>query len=164
MYRSDGSAGDPVAEVAMVFIPNGTPPADGWPVVAWGHGTSGVGDSCAPSKYPSLYPDPWPQYGNEVARLVRQGYVVTAPDYEGLGTPGLHSYLNTDTEAFAMIDAVRAARHLAQEVAAPPSAPSGRRSATHRVARRRWVPPSSRTRARRSFRWSEPSRWPRRRC
>ena len=118
MYRSDGSAGDPVAEVSMVFIPNGTPPAGGWPVVAWGHGTSGIGDSCAPSKYPSLYPDPWPQYGNEVARLVRQGYVVTAPDYEGLGTPGLHSYLNTDAEAFAMIDAVRAARQIAHESSA----------------------------------------------
>ena len=116
MYRSDGFAGDPVAEVTMVFIPRGTPPSDGWPVVAWGHGTSGIGDSCAPSKYPSLYPDPWPQYGNEVARLVRQGYVVTAPDYEGLGTPGLHSYLNTDAEAFAMIDAVRAARQIAQDV------------------------------------------------
>jgi len=116
MYRSDGSAGDPVAEVSMVFVPNGTPPAGGWPVVAWGHGTSGIGDSCAPSKYPSLYPDPWPQYGNEVARLVRQGYVVTAPDYEGLGTPGLHSYLNTNAEAFAMIDAVRAARQIARDV------------------------------------------------
>lgn len=117
MYRSDGYAGAPVAEVTMVFITNGSPPAGGWPVVAWGHGTSGLGDACAPSKYPSMYADPWPQYGNEIARLVRQGYIVTAPDYEGLGTPGLHSYLNTQAEAFAMIDAVRAARTVAQDVA-----------------------------------------------
>jgi pimeloyl-ACP methyl ester carboxylesterase len=116
MYRSDGYTGDPVAEVTMVFIPNGAPPAGGWPIVAWGHGTSGIGDSCAPSKYPSLYADPWPQYGNEIARLVQQGYVVTAPDYEGLGTPGLHSYLNTDAEGIAVIDAVRAARHIAIDV------------------------------------------------
>ena len=117
MFRSDGQADQPTAEVAMVYIPDGTAPAGGWPLVVWTHGTSGVGDSCAPSKYPSLYPDPWPQYGNEVARLVRQGYVVAAPDYEGLGTPGLHPYLQTDSQAFATIDAARAARAMASEVA-----------------------------------------------
>ena len=115
MFRSDGQAGQPTAEVAMVYIPDGVAPLGGWPLVVWAHGTSGVGDSCAPSKYPSLYPDPWPQYGNEVARLVRQGYVVAAPDYEGLGTPGLHSYLQTDAQAFATIDAARAAREMGQQ-------------------------------------------------
>lgn len=117
MYRSDGFDGSATAEVAMVYIPDGTAPTGGWPLVVWAHGTSGVGDSCAPSLYPTLYPSPWPQYGNEVARLVRQGYVVAAPDYEGLGTPGPHPYLQTDTQAFATIDAARAARELAADVA-----------------------------------------------
>jgi pimeloyl-ACP methyl ester carboxylesterase len=117
MFRSDGWDGSAVAETGMVFVPNGTPPEGGWPVVAWGHGTSGVGDACAPSKYPSLYADPWPQYGREIARLVHDGYVVAAPDYEGMGPPGLHSYLNTDAEAVAMIDSVRAAHHVAEDVA-----------------------------------------------
>ena len=116
MYRSDGYTGAPTAEVAMVFVPDGPTPADGWPVVAWAHGTSGIGDSCAPSKYPSLYPSPWFQYANEIARLVRQGYVVTAPDYEGLGTPGLQPYLQTDPEAIAVIDAVRAAGAIVEDV------------------------------------------------
>jgi len=117
MYRSDGVTGVPTAEVAMVFVPNGPTPTGGWPVVAWAHGTSGIGDSCAPSKYASLYPSPWFQYANEIARLVRQGYVVTAPDYEGLGTPGAQPYLQTDPEAIAVIDAVRAARHIVEDVA-----------------------------------------------
>jgi pimeloyl-ACP methyl ester carboxylesterase len=56
-------------------------------------------------------------YGYEVARLTHEGYIVAAPDYEGLGTPGAHTYLQTDPQAFAVIDAVRAARQVATEVA-----------------------------------------------
>jgi pimeloyl-ACP methyl ester carboxylesterase len=117
MYRSDGASGEAVAETAMVFVPEGPTPEGGWTVVAWAHGTSGVGDACAPSKYPSLYPSPWPGYVNEVAHLVHQGHVVVAPDYEGLGTPGRHTYLHTDAQANAVIDGVRAARALAGQVA-----------------------------------------------
>src|ERR1700682_6315558 len=54
MYRSTGALGEAVAETGMVFVPEGFPPALGWPVVAWGHGTSGVGDACAPSKDPAV--------------------------------------------------------------------------------------------------------------
>jgi pimeloyl-ACP methyl ester carboxylesterase len=116
MFRSDGYAGQPTAEVAMVYIPDGAAPTGGWPLVVWDHGTTGVGDSCAPSKYPSLDPRLASAYGVEVARLVRQGYVVAAPDYEGLGTPGLHSYMQTDAEAYATIDAARAARRMGEQV------------------------------------------------
>ena len=42
----------------------------GRPIVAWGHGTAGVGDSAAPSRYPWLYPEPasapWLVYGGFV--------------------------------------------------------------------------------------------------
>ncbi len=117
MFRSDGQLGGPVAETGMVFVPDGAAPAGGWTVVAWGHGTSGVGDSCAPSKYPSMYPTPWGVYANEIARLVHQGHIVVAPDYEGLGTPGRHTYLQTDAQANAMIDGVRAARQIAVDAA-----------------------------------------------
>jgi acetyl esterase/lipase len=41
---------------------------------------------------------------------VRQGYVVVAPDYVGLGNPGPHPYLVGTATARAVLDAVRAAR------------------------------------------------------
>jgi hypothetical protein len=44
--------------------------------------------------------------------LIDRGYVVTATDYPGLGTPGPHPYLVGESEARAVIDSVRAARTL----------------------------------------------------
>lgn len=123
MYVSRGatdgfSHGGKVFETGMVYIPSGkTAPAGGWPILAWGHGTSGVGDSAAPSKYRWLYPEPlawaWDEYAVFVGQVGHLGAIVTCPDYEGMGTPGLHTYLNINSEARSMIDAVRAARHLA---------------------------------------------------
>src|SRR4051794_12651684 len=119
MYRSIGALGGAVAETGMVFVPDGLPPALGWPVVAWGHGTSGVGDGCAPSKDPYLFDGgSWTGYVDVIKNLLDQGYLVTAPDYEGLGAPGLHTYLNTDSQARAMIYAVIAARALVPEAGA----------------------------------------------
>ncbi len=34
-----GLAGKPVKATAILFVPRGTAPAGGWPVVAWVHGT-----------------------------------------------------------------------------------------------------------------------------
>jgi len=123
---TDGfSHGGKVFETGMVYIPKATAPAAGWPVLAWGHGTSGVGDSAAPSKYPWLYPEPksspWPEYANFVAEAAGLGCIVTCPDYEGMGTPGLATYLNIDSESHSMIDAVRAARDLATQLSVPAS-------------------------------------------
>jgi acetyl esterase/lipase len=88
-----------------MFVPKGSPPAGGWPVIAWAHGTVGVADICAPSwaarSYrDSAYLDTW----------LAQGYAVVATDYEGLGTPGGHPYLNVRSEAYSVLDAVRAGR------------------------------------------------------
>jgi hypothetical protein len=131
MYVSRGAVHGParggkVFETGMVYLPAGkAAPGGGWPVVAWGHGTSGVGDSAAPSRYPWLYPepvnDPWRVYGRFVGKAGRLGAIVTCPDYEGLGTPGMHTYLNRDSEGRAMIDAVRAARQLAADLGVPAS-------------------------------------------
>ena len=123
---TDGfSHGGKVYETGMVYIPTAAAPAAGWPVLAWGHGTSGVGDSAAPSKYPWLYPEPkawaWPEYADFVGKAARLGSIVTCPDYEGMGTPGMPTYLNIDSESHAMIDAVRAARDLATQVSVPVS-------------------------------------------
>src|SRR4051812_9394927 len=52
LYRSNAVDGHPVAVSGTLMVPRGTPPKGGWPIVTWAHGTTGVADSCAPSKYP----------------------------------------------------------------------------------------------------------------
>lgn len=82
-------------------------------VVAWGHGTEGLADSCAPSRSGSMSSDPtFDLYANEVGSLLRRGWTVAATDYPGLGSPGPHPYLVGESEGRAMIDSVRAARSL----------------------------------------------------
>ncbi|GBR00148.1 alpha/beta fold hydrolase [Asaia lannensis] len=106
-YRST-DAHDPthlVAVSAEVMLPRGTPPAGGWPVMAWAHGTSGIGLTCAPS----IMGIGGPQasfYGS----WLRRGYAVVATDYPGLGEPGAALYLNAKSEGMAVLDSVRAAR------------------------------------------------------
>ena len=148
MYVSRGALGDKVFETAAVYFPTkGRAPAGGRRVMAWDHGTCGVGDSAAPSRYPWLYPEPvtapWDWYAQWVGKLGRMGYIVTCPDYEGLGTPGPHPYLHAASEGQATIDAVRAARQLAAKLGVRASASAGASPGIRRAARRRWPPPSS---------------------
>lgn len=91
-------------DTAAVFIPFGTTPEGGWPVVVWAHGTVGVANHCAPSLNPRSDRDK--QYLNTWLSL---GYAVVAPDYAGLGSSGLHHYLNARGEAWSVLDSVRAA-------------------------------------------------------
>ena len=54
MYVSKSVRNQPVAVTGVIAVPNGTPPAGGFPVVTWGHGTNGMADVCAPSLSPAL--------------------------------------------------------------------------------------------------------------
>ncbi|MBA0206090.1 lipase family protein [Pectobacterium aroidearum] len=105
-YRSlsgvDGKS--PREDTGAVFIPKGEAPKGGWPVVVWAHGTVGVQTSCAPSLNPRSARDA--QYLNTWLSL---GFAVVAPDYAGLGSPGLHHYLNARGEAWSVLDGVKAA-------------------------------------------------------
>lgn len=101
---TDGVVGNGTVPVtAALFIPKGTPPAGGWPLIAWAHGTVGIGDDCAPSRNPRsardrTYLDHW----------LGEGYAIVATDYQGLGGPGPHPYLNSRAAAYSTLDAVRA--------------------------------------------------------
>ncbi|AQS85581.1 MAG: lipase family protein [Acetobacter aceti] len=92
----------PVTE--EVILPAGHPPEGGWPIVAWAHGTVGVADRCAPSDNP--YSERNRHYLSE---WMKRGFAVVGTDYQGLGTPGTHPYLNTRVEAYSVLDGVRAA-------------------------------------------------------
>lgn len=108
-YKMLGVNGKEVQATALVFSPPAsvTPPKDGWRIVVWAHGTTGVADQCAPSRQGLN--------GNEhlLQALLASGYVVVAPDYEGLGEPSgteAHPFLNVKSEAYSITDAVVAAR------------------------------------------------------
>lgn len=77
--------------------------------VAWGHGTTGLADQCAPSTNQDVF---WPEARTAVAALLGRGWTVAAPDYPGLGTPDAHPYLVGGSEARSLIDSVKAARNL----------------------------------------------------
>lgn len=105
VYRSTSGDGQPTVVSGSVFVPSGEPPNGGWPVVSFGHGTTGIDRSCAPSSSDSLL-----GYAEAVGALVLRGYAVALADYQGLGAPGVHPYTDSRTAGLNMIDAVRALR------------------------------------------------------
>jgi len=107
LYHSRSIAGDDIAVSGVIVVPDGKAPAGGRPVVSWAHGTHGIADSCAPSRVTN-----WVPQMPAIKQLVKQGYVVAATDYEGLGTPGTHPYLVGESEARGTLDVVRAAHQL----------------------------------------------------
>jgi alpha-beta hydrolase superfamily lysophospholipase len=107
LYKQQGIDRSLVATSAFMAVPKGKAPAGGWPVVAWAHGTTGIADECAPTR------DADPQDAQQSAplsALVQLGYAVVSTDYEGLGTPGTHPYLDGQSAGRAILDSVLAAR------------------------------------------------------
>ena len=120
MYRSIDSRGNPMAVTGTYFEPyNDWPGAGPRPLIVYGPGTQGLGDQCAPSRqfnqgvHFSPFLDLTFNYeAMFVATLVARGFAVVMTDYQGLGTPGMHTYVNRVAEADAMLDAGRAAMRL----------------------------------------------------
>ena len=111
-YRMPAVRGGDTQATAAVFVPKGTAPAGGWPMIVWAHGTTGVADGCEPTATMDLS-----GYDPLIAELVRQGYMVVAPDYEGLGNSPAenHPYLVSASEARSLIYAATAAKQLVPE-------------------------------------------------
>ena len=83
-----------------------------YPLVSWAHATSGIFPECGPSHVRNL----WYHFMAPYA-LVQAGYVVVAPDYQGLGVgkdaqgkPILHSYLANPAQANDVFYGVQAAQ------------------------------------------------------
>lgn len=104
-YASRNVADEPVLATGVVLLPPGLPPAGGWPVIAWAHGTAGVARCCAPSLMKDI------QYGWKGLFIYPLlGYAVVATDYAGLGSPGPHQLLWSLAQANDIAFAVPAAR------------------------------------------------------
>lgn len=107
LYSTLDQQGRPAVSTAAVFIPKSAPPHGGWPVIAWAHGTVGLGDDCTPSARPRSDRD-----DEYLTHWLAQGYAVVGSDYAGLGTPGLMSYLNSGTTARGVVDSVLAVHRM----------------------------------------------------
>lgn len=107
LYRSVGLDGKAIAVSGVAVVPAGTAPPGGRPVVAWAHPTSGVQPQCAPSLSGGVF-----QTVQGLSDMLARGYIVTATDYPGLGTPGPHPYLVGASAGRSVVDSVRAVQQL----------------------------------------------------
>ncbi|MDY6999892.1 MAG: prolyl oligopeptidase family serine peptidase [Actinomycetota bacterium] len=107
LYSTVDQHDRPAVSTGAVFLPHGPAPEGGFPVIAWAHGTVGLGDDCTPSALPRS-----PRDDEYLSHWLDQGYAVVASDYAGLGTPGLMSYLNSVTTAHGVVDSVIAAQDM----------------------------------------------------
>ncbi|MBW8484466.1 alpha/beta fold hydrolase [Actinomadura parmotrematis] len=111
-YTTTGPTGKSAVSTGAVFVPKGTAPEGGWPVLSWTHGTVGIGDACAPSTAGRSDRDI-----TYLKQWLAQGYAIVATDYVGLGTPGVHPYLDGRSAAYSAADMVRAARSVDKSLA-----------------------------------------------
>ena len=108
LYVSEHPDGTRAVSGGMVFIPTADPPTGGRPIVAWAHGTLGLGPQCAPSRRT----DPLVDTANWLDAMIAKGWLVVATDYVGVGTAGPTFYLVGQSEARDVVNAVRAARSI----------------------------------------------------
>jgi len=106
LYRSTSVNGTSIAVSGWVAIPDGD---EAVPVVAFGHGTTGLADKCAPTRRGGQAP-------HNFQRALDNGWAVAYTDYQGLGAPGLHHYLVGAAEAHALIDVARSAARFDERV------------------------------------------------
>lgn len=120
MYRTTDAHGGATAASGTYFDASlpwiGAGPR---PLVVLGPGTQGQGDQCAPSR---LFQD-GVHYNApldfaveyevlQVHALLSRGIDVVVTDYQGLGTAGMHSYVDRRAQGHAMLDAARAVKAL----------------------------------------------------
>lgn len=121
-----GVAGKRVPATSLLLVPRTAPPAGGWPLVAWEHGTSTPGQkTCAPSLTPELdgglTRDGFKSdYVWQIAQFIEAGYAVVAPDLEGIGPDAASPYPYYDLSSLArsVVASVAAARLAEPKLAA----------------------------------------------
>lgn len=114
-YTTTNVQGELALASGLVLLPATQSHSHGsWPLVVYGHMTTGVADACAPTHGVAESSElRRMQQGDTLARLLlARGVVIARPDYEGLGEAGPHPYLRGDSLARAMRDmATAVSRH-----------------------------------------------------
>ncbi|MEL6828267.1 MAG: lipase family protein [Pseudomonadota bacterium] len=93
----------PIEVTGALYFPAGEAPEEGWPLIAWSHGTVGIADACAPSTAGRSERDL-----TYLSYWLERGYAIVASDYQGLGTPEIHPYMATRPMAYNTLDGIRA--------------------------------------------------------
>lgn len=106
-YRSTSATGAGNVVSGTVIVPSGS--GRNTPVVGYAPGTHGLGDPCAPSRHLRAGDE---NEGLLIHQYARKGFAVAVTDYEGLGTPGDHTYAAGRSQGHAVLDVVRAAQRL----------------------------------------------------
>ncbi len=120
MYRSVDARGNPIAVTGTYFEPDNPWRGNGpRPLISFAPGTLGQGNQCASSRLFNQgihYSGGWDiMFNNEelyVATMVARGFAIVMTDYDGLGTPPMHTYGNRRAQGQAVLDAARAAMRL----------------------------------------------------
>lgn len=117
LYTSTTMFGQPVAVSGTIIEPHAAWQGPGpRPTIVFAPGTRGQGDVCAPSRSQDFIGAIQASTGSvnvnyeAPAQLeaLQRGVRVVVTDYIGLGTAGLHSYVNHIEEGHAVLDAARA--------------------------------------------------------
>ena len=110
LYHSRTAKGEDVPVSAVVLVPDGKPPAGGWPVIAWAHEYRGAARRCAPSLMKNL------GVGPLLAMYANLGYAVVATDYYGLGADSRNPVLDMKSNGFDLMYSVPAARAVVPQI------------------------------------------------
>jgi pimeloyl-ACP methyl ester carboxylesterase len=119
LYKTTNRSGQAIAVSGTVLVPHAP-----WiglgsrPVIGYSPGTQGMADRCAPSRQ---FSEGIEYEGIGIEALLLRGYAVAMPDYEGLGTVGIHTYMDRVSQGRATLDVVRAAQRLSDTGLSPTS-------------------------------------------
>lgn len=110
LYQSTDALDEPMAVSGTVLMPmKPWMGAGSRPLISYAVGTRGLGDACAPSYTLSHGSD---YESGAIVALLDRGWAVAVTDYQGSGTPGLHTYMVGPAEGHAVLDMARAAQRL----------------------------------------------------
>ena len=111
LYRSTTATGEPTAVSGTLLVPRGRRRGP-LPLIGYAIGTHGIGDAAAPSRLLARGLD-WE--AGMMAMALARGWAVAITDYQGLGTPGDHTYMVGRALGANVLDSMRAARALHPE-------------------------------------------------
>lgn len=115
-FMTRDADGSPIEALASLHLPVSTR-ARRAPVLAFGSGTTGIGNQCAPSlEQPEVIR--WGWYRQNLHAYAGQGIIGIFPDYIGFNTDAIpQRYFSKAAEGHLMLDALRAVRNVYSEYA-----------------------------------------------
>jgi pimeloyl-ACP methyl ester carboxylesterase len=114
MFVTRDADGSILEALATLYLPVSDESREA-PVLAFGSGTTGIGNQCAPSlEVPEEIR--WGWYRQNMQAYAGQGVIAIFPDYVGFNNPDIpQRYFSKAAEGHLMLDALRAVRNAFQE-------------------------------------------------